>query len=216
MWLFCNTLTKLLNRTFCNRTKPYRTCIFGVPFGDPLKLDKIGFGVVYIILEPFRLCLDSSSRCRSSSSGNSSHRAFRQCTRSLPSHSRRFRKLHPSVPRHIRNPTLHVSRTPKLHVAVRSARQGYRNSGTSFQGHQPNAQRHESSESKNTPSAPKGIPKIQIFRRSYGFMVEVPHGNQVLDERSERALRHIKLPCSTHAASSRQHQHQCDYGWRHP
>ena len=39
-------LAILLNRTFCNRTKPYRTCIFG----DPLKLDKIGFGVVYIVL----------------------------------------------------------------------------------------------------------------------------------------------------------------------
>lgn len=39
-------LAKLLNRTFCNRTKPYRTCIFG----DPLKLDKIGFGDVYIVL----------------------------------------------------------------------------------------------------------------------------------------------------------------------
>lgn len=43
-------LAKLLNRTFCNRTKPYRTCIFGDPFGDPLKLDKIGFGAVYIVL----------------------------------------------------------------------------------------------------------------------------------------------------------------------
>lgn len=43
-------LAKLLNRTFCNRTKPYRTCIFGGPFGDPLKLDKIGFGAVYIVL----------------------------------------------------------------------------------------------------------------------------------------------------------------------
>ena len=38
LWKFCNTLTKLLNRTFCNRTKPYRTCIFGDPFGAPLKL----------------------------------------------------------------------------------------------------------------------------------------------------------------------------------
>ena len=75
MWKFYNTLTKLLNRTFCNRTKPYRTCIFGAPIGDPLKLDKIGFGVVYIVLETFRSCQNLSPRCRSSFSGNSSHRA---------------------------------------------------------------------------------------------------------------------------------------------
>lgn len=72
LWKFCNTLTKLLNRTFCNRTKPYRTCIFG----DPLKLDKIGFSAVFVVFEPLRPCLNSSLRCRSSSSGNSSHRAF--------------------------------------------------------------------------------------------------------------------------------------------
>ncbi len=76
MWKFYNTLTKLLNRTFCNRTKPYRTCIFGDPFGAPLKLDKIGFSAVFVVFEPFRPCLNSSLRCRSSSSGNSSHRAF--------------------------------------------------------------------------------------------------------------------------------------------
>ena len=73
MWKFYNTLTKLLNRTFCNRTKPYRTCIFGGPFGDPLKLDKIGFSAVFVVFEPLRPCLNSSLRCRSSSSGNLSH-----------------------------------------------------------------------------------------------------------------------------------------------
>ena len=76
LWKFCNTFTKLLTRTFCNRTKPYRTCIFGDPFGAPLKLDKIGFSAVFVVFEPFRPCLNSSLRCRSSSSGNSSHRAF--------------------------------------------------------------------------------------------------------------------------------------------
>ena len=76
MWKFYNTLTKLLNRTFCNRTKPYRTCIFGDPFGDPLKLDKIGFSAVFVVFESLRPCLNSSHRCRSSSSGNSSYRAF--------------------------------------------------------------------------------------------------------------------------------------------
>lgn len=75
LWIFCNTLAKLLNRTFCNRTKPYRTCIFGDPFGDPLKLDKIGFGVVYTVLLTFRSCQNLSLRCRSSFSGNSSHQA---------------------------------------------------------------------------------------------------------------------------------------------
>ena len=76
LWKFCNTLTKLLNGTFCNRTKPYRTCIFGDPFGDPLKLDKIGFSAVFVVFESLRPCLNSSHRCRSSSSGNSSYRAF--------------------------------------------------------------------------------------------------------------------------------------------
>ena len=48
----------------------------GDPFGDPLKLDKIGFSAVFVVFETLRPCLNSSRRCRSSSSGNSSHRAF--------------------------------------------------------------------------------------------------------------------------------------------
>gem|GEM_PF-5097959 len=135
LWQFCNTLTKLLNRTFCNRTKPYRICIFGDPFGDPLKLDKIGFGVVYIVLETFRSCQNLSppdaARHFPATQVTGLLSSWR-CTRSLPSHPRSFRKLHPPVSRYFRKSAQHVARTPPLHVAVRSPRQGHGNPCAAF------------------------------------------------------------------------------------